>query len=525
MRFCLHSSRTLTISRIPLHDKAVKALDGLHRVLKKKAMMSAMKIKELKSEGLNHELEITVPANDIDKRLDVKLQEVGKTARMPGFRPGKVPLAMLKKRYGKAILGEILEAAVNETSQKALQDKKIKPALQPKIEVKSKDFGDGNDLVYTVSVEAMPDFKIADLKGMKVTKLVAEPSDKEVDEALERIASNNQSSKPVETKRGAKDGDIVVIDFHGRTADDNVEHEGMHAHGHNLKLGSGQFIPGFEDQLIGKKAGEEVEVKVTFPEQYGAEELAGRDAIFDVKINELREPAEAEINDDFAKQLGLDDVKALKAAVKEQLGKELEGQSRMVVKKEILDILDEKNKFDVPPGMLKLEQDNIFGQLERERAAQGEDKELSKKEREEYEQIAERRVRLGLILAELGNEQGITVADPELQKAVINEAQKFPGQEKDVFDYYSKNPQALESLRAPLFEEKVIDYILELADVAEKKVSQEALMKALDDEEETSKKSGPKKKATAKKPAAKKDDGDKAEKKPAAKKKATQKKS
>ena len=472
-----------------------------------------MKVKELKSEGLNHELEITIPANDIDKRVDVKLEEIGKTANMPGFRPGKVPPAMLKKRYGKAILGEILEAAVNETSQQALSDKKIKPALQPKIEVKSKDFGEGNDLVYTVSVEAMPEFKIADLKNIKLTKLVTEPDAKAVDEALERIAANNESTKEVTAKRGAKDGETLVMDFHGRTADDNVEHEGMHAHGHQLKLGSGQFIPGFEEQLVGKKAGEKVEVKVSFPENYGAEDLAGRDAIFDVQIHEIREPAEAEINDDFAKQLGMDDVKALKEAVKEQLQKELDSHIRMVLKKELLDALDDANKFDVPPGMLELENTNIFEQIKLERQRNGEEEELTAKEKKEYETIGERRVRLGLILAEIGNSQNITVADPELHKAVITEAQKFPGQEKEVFDYYGKNPQALESLRAPLFEEKVVDYILELAEVKEKAATQEELLKALD--EDAGENAKPKKKA-----AAKKDD----DKKPAAKKKAPAKK-
>ncbi|MCB9983116.1 MAG: trigger factor [Rhodospirillales bacterium] len=481
-----------------------------------------MKVKELKSEGLNHELEITIPANDIDKRVDVKLQEVGKTARMPGFRPGKVPLAMLKQRYGKAVLGEVLEAAVNETSQKALADKKIKPALQPKIEVKSKDFGEGNDLVYTVQVEAMPEFKVAELKGLKLTKLVAEPGDDEIDSALKRIAENNPSTKSVDGKRATKDGDIAVFDFHGRTADDNVAHEGMHAHGHQLKLGSGQFIPGFEEQMVGKKAGEKFEVKVTFPENYGAKELAGRDAIFDIDLHDILEEAEAKIDDEFAKQLGLDDLKALKEAVSEQLQKELDAHSRMVLKKELLDALDDANKFDVPPGMLELENTNILQQIELERQRNGEDKELSKAEKDEYAQIAERRVRLGLILAEIGNEQKITVADAELHKAVISEAQKFPGQERAVFDYYGKNRHALESLRAPLFEEKVVDYILELAEVKEKTVSQDELLKALDDEEEAK----PKKKAAPKKSSAKKDDGEKkttAQKAPAKKKAAVKK--
>ena len=479
--------------------------------------MSAMKIKEIKSEGLTHELEITIPANDIDKRVDVKLQEYGKTIKLPGFRPGKVPQDMLKKRYGKAIMGEILEAAVNETSQKALNDKKIKPAMQPKIEVKS--FDDGKDLVYTVSVEAMPDFKIADFKGLKLTKLTAEPAAKDVDEALERIAANNESTVEVTTKRGAKEGDTIVIDFDGRTADDDVHHDGMKAEGHHLKLGSGQFIPGFEDQLIGAKVGDKKDVKVAFPENYGAEDLAGRDAVFAVEVHQLREPGEAKIDDDFAKQLGMDDVAALKDAVKEQMQKEIDQQARMVLKKELLDELDKANKFDVPPGMLDLEYENIIKQVEMERQRNEEETELTAAEKKEYKEISERRVRLGLILAKIGEDQKITVADPELHKAVITEAQKFPGQEKEVFDYYGKNPQALESLRAPLFEEKVVDYILELADVKEKSVSQDELAKALEDEMEAK----PKKKAASKKSSAKKDDGEK-KKAPAKKKTASKKK-
>lgn len=478
-----------------------------------------MKVKELKSEGLSHELEITIPANDIDARVDAKLLEVGKTIRMPGFRPGKVPLKMLKDRYGKAILGEVLEAAVNETSAKAMDDKKLKPAMQPKIEVKSKDFGDGNDLVYTVAVDVLPEFKVVDLKTAKLTKPVAKPSDKEIDEALEKIASNNKSTKKIEGDRKTKDGDYVVMDFHGRTADDNKAHEGMHAHGHKLKLGSGQFIPGFEDQLIGQKAGEKVEVKVTFPENYGAAELAGREAIFDVDIHEIHEESEAQVDDEFAKSLGLDDVAALKKAVGEQLQQEYDHHSRLNLKKALLDFLDDAHDFEIPAGMLELENKNILDQLELDRKRNGEDGEISDAEKKEYAAIAERRVRLGLLLSEIGNTNNITVSDPELQQAVIREAQRFPGQEKDVFDYYSKNRNALESLRAPLFEDKVVDYILELASVSEKEVTSEELIAALEEDDEKPK---AKKKSSAKK----KDEGDKPaeDKRPAAKKKAPAKK-
>ena len=311
-----------------------------------------MKVKELKSEGLHHELEITIPANDIDARVDAKLLEVGETVSMPGFRPGKVPMNILKQKYGKAVLGEVLESAVNETSAKAMDDKGIKPAMQPKIEVTSKDFGEGKDLIYTVAVDVLPEITVKDIKGTTLEKPVAEVGKKEIDDALERIAANNTSTKAIETKRATKDGDTVMIDFKGRTADDNVEQPGMAAENHNLKLGGGQFIPGFEEQLIGKKAGDKVEVKVAFPENYGAPELAGREAIFDVEIHEIREDAKTEINDEFAKTLGMDDVKALEEAVKGQIEKELGGHSRMHVKKALLDHLDKEHSFEIPQGML-----------------------------------------------------------------------------------------------------------------------------------------------------------------------------
>lgn len=480
--------------------------------------MNAMKVKELKAEGLTHELEITIPANDIDARLDVKLEEVGKTVRIPGFRPGKVPLKMLKDRYGKAILGEVLESAVNETSAQAMEKQKIKPAMQPKIEVKSKDFGDGNDLVYTLAVDVLPDFKVADFKTAKLTKPVAKPSDKDITDALEKIAGNNVATKKISGDRKTKDGDTVLIDFDGRTADDDVHHDGMKAEGHKLKLGSGMFIPGFEEQLVGKKAGDKVEVKVAFPEAYQADELAGRDAIFDVTIHEIHEDTEAQVDDEFAKSLGMDDVDALKKAVGEQLQNEYDNQSRMALKKDLLDFLDDAHDFEIPPTMLEMEHTNILDQIKLERQRNGEDEEISKAEEKEFKEIAERRVRLGLILSDVGNAQNIQVSDPELQQAVIREAQRFPGQEKDVFDYYSKNRNAVESLRAPLFEDKVVDYILELADVSEKEISADALANILEDDEDEKPK---KKKAASKKSSAKKDDG---EKKPAAKKKAPAKK-
>ncbi len=476
-----------------------------------------MQVKELKKEGLTHELEITVTAQDIDKRIDSRLQEVSGNVRVPGFRPGKVPLNIMKKRYGKAILGEVLELTVNEATDQVMKDKGLKPAVRPKIEVK--EFDEGKDLKYTVSVEVLPEVKIGDFKGLKLQKLVAKVDDAKINETLERIASSNESSEEITTKRAAKAGDIVVIDFAGRTADDDVAHPGMQAQGHHLKLGSNQFIAGFEDQLIGKKAGESVEVKVAFPESYHAAELAGRDAIFDTEIKSIREAVPAKVDEQLAKNLGFSDLDGLKNAVGEQVQKELDAHSRIKLKKILLDQLDEMHAFEVPATMLEMEYNAIIRQIEMEQQQTGSTAKLSDDEKAELKEIAARRVRLGLVLSEIGNANKITVADPELQKAVIAEAQRYPGQERHVFDYYSKNRQALESLRAPLFEEKVVDFILELSKIDEKSVSIEELTAEEDDAEGDKPKA--KKKAPAKDKAAASDEAseDAPKKKAPAKKK------
>ncbi len=449
-----------------------------------------MQVKELKNEGLSVELEITVKAGDIDKHVEAKLAEYGKTMKLPGFRPGKVPLALLKQRYGKAVLGEVLETAVNDSTQKALNDKKIRPALQPKIEVK--EFDEGKDLVYSMAVEILPDFKVMDLKSLKLEKPVAKADKKAVDEALEKIASQNRGSVPV--SREAKKGDIVVIDFHGRTKDDNKEHPGMHAHGHHLELGSNQFIPGFEDQLVGSKAGDKVEVTVSFPKEYQAEELAGRDAIFDVEVEEVREMTDTTLDDDFAKNLGLESLKALKELVEKQIQSEYDQISRLKLKRSLLDSLDDAHDFEIPAGMLSLEMDSIRQQISIERPDQVKDGklELSKDEEEELDAIAARRVRLGMILSEVGRSNNIQITDHEMQRAVINEAQRYPGQEAQVFEYYKSNRQALEALRAPVFEDKVVDFILELASVTEKSVALDELTAEEEEESYLGKKKGAK---------------------------------
>ncbi|NQZ14329.1 MAG: trigger factor [Alphaproteobacteria bacterium] len=474
-----------------------------------------MQVKEIKSEGLKHELEVVVPANDIEKHVEARLVEVGKTVKMQGFRPGKVPMDILKKRYGRAVLGEVLESAVNDATKQVIEDKKLRPAMQPKIEVQ--EFDEGTDLKYKMEIEVLPDFKVMDTKGMKLEKLIAKIEKKDIDEALGRITEHHKGSKKIEGDRAAKKGDFVIIDFAGRTKDDDKAHDGMQAKGTKLELGSGQFIPGFEDQLEGVKAGADVEVNVTFPENYGANELAGREAIFDVTVQEIHEATEAVVNDEFAKELGFDDEKALRDAVENQIKKDYETHTRMKLKRQILDILDENHTFDLPETMQQAEFDGIVQQIEMERKADpsNEDGELTDEEKEELSAIAERRVRLGLVIADIGQAKGVVVADQELQGAVISEAQKYPGQEKMIFEYYQKNPQALEGLRAPLFEEKVVDLILEDADVAEKEVSVEELTK--EDEEEFKPKKKAAKKSSAKK-STKKAAAKKSAKKTAAKK-------
>ncbi len=470
-----------------------------------------MQVKEIKSEGLSHELEVTVPKEAIAKLVEARLVEVGKTVKVDGFRPGKVPMNMLQQKYGRAVLGEVLETAVNENTAKVIADKKLRPAMQPKIEVK--EFDEGKDLIYKMEIEILPEFDVMDVKGLAIEKPVAKIEDKDIDEALKRITEQHKGSKKISGDRATKKGDIVIMDFSGRTADDNVEHDGMKAEGTKLELGSGQFIPGFEDQLVGQKAGKALEVKVKFPDEYGAKELAGRDAIFDVTIQEIHEQTDAVVNDDFAKELGFDDEKALRDAVKNQLTSDYSNQTRLKMKRQLLDTLDDKHTFEIPQGMVTAELEGITNQIEQERKMNPEaSEEITDEEKEELAAIAERRVRLGLVIAEIGQQNKVTVADQELQRAVISEAQKYPGQEKMVFEFYQKNPDALENLRAPLFEDKVVDIIFDGAKVTEKEVSIEELMK--EDEERA-----PKKKASSKKSAAKKAPAKKAAaKKTAAKK-------
>ena len=440
-----------------------------------------MRTRVIRSEGLSHELEVTVPADDIESKLEARLREIGMTASMRGFRRGKIPPKLLKKRFGKRARDEVIQAAVFETFQIALHERNIKAAMRPEIDVRSA--GAGADLVYSVSIESMPDLEIADLKGIKLTRLVASPDADSVDRQLQRIAAANPSTRLVETDRASRQGDTVIIDLQGRTTDDDVQHESLKGKRQRLKLGGGQFVPGFEAQLTGKRVGDDVKVKIDFPETYADAGLAGREAIIDVRIREIIEPVAAEIDDDLAVRLGFRDLAALRDAAEKELAEGLEEMSRTSLKRDLLDRLDVSNTFDVPPGMAKMvdiEFENIIEQVEAQRRSDGEKGPLSDGEQQEYRDIAERRVRLGLIIAEIGNSQKIVVTESDLQHAMLAEARRFPGQEQDVVNHFSSNRAALESLRAPALEEKVVDLILESADVTDRTISYDELLHILD---------------------------------------------
>lgn len=440
-----------------------------------------MKVTVIKSEGLSHELEVTVPAEDIESNLDARLREVGKTVSMRGFRKGKIPPKLLKQRFGKRARGDVVQAAVFETFQLALHEQNIKAALRPAIDVKNAEAG--ADLVYTVTVESMPDLDIADLKGVKLTRLVATPDADRVDEQLRRIADANPATRPVQTDRASRQGDTVIIDLQGRTTDDDEVHESLQGKNQPLRLGRGQFVPGLEAQLTGRKAGDHVAAKINFPETYDDVDLAGREAIVDVSILELHEPVAAEIDDDLAVRLGFKNLAELREAAEQELVDGLASMSRASLKRELLDHLDASNSFDVPPGMIKMvdiEFENIIKQVEAQRTSEGALGALSDDEKQEYRNIAERRVRLGLIIAHIGNTQKIVVTESDLHQAMIAEARRFPGQEQDVVRYFSGNREAFEMLRAPALEEKVVDCILEFAEITERSVSYDELLHYLD---------------------------------------------
>jgi trigger factor len=456
-----------------------------------------MQVTQIAAEGLKREFKVTVPADEIESRVKTRLERLAKTIRLPGFRPGKAPLPLLKKQYGRSILGEVLEEAVDEGSKRTIGDNQLRPALRPKIEVTS--FDEGKDLEFELKVEVLPEVPPVELGGITLTRLVAEPPADRVSEAMETFARSRQKFEVPAEPRPAQDGDQVVIDFVGRI--DGELFEGGAANGFPLRLGSGSMVPGFEEQLVGVAPGDVREVKVTFPQDYGRAEFAGKEAVFTVTVQDVKAPVPFTLDDDWAKELGFDDLAEVRETFQKRFAEEYRNASRARLKRALLDQLAESYRFEVPPGMVELEFEAIWKQLtdEMERTGSG-FAELGKSEDEvkaEYRAIAERRVRLGLLLSDIGTKNEVKVEGEELQQAVVREAMRFPGQERKVFEFFKNNASALEQLRAPLFEDKVCDFVFTQAQVAEKPVSPEELLKDPDEEEDATESPSDKTEATA----------------------------
>jgi trigger factor len=465
-----------------------------------------MQVTETNQDGLKHEFKVVIDASDLAQKIDLRLGELATQARIPGFRPGKVPPNVIKQRYGDAVLGEVMEQAVNDSANQALQERNMRPAMEPKIEVQ--EYKEGADLEYTLAIEVLPEVEPMDFSTLELQRVTAKVPDADIDQTLEHLAGSHKDTKPIDAPRAAVVGDVVVVDFVGRI--DGKEFPGGKADDYHLELGSGMFIPGFEEQLLGKNAGDEVVVTVDFPDDYGNDELKGKPAEFTVTIKEIRESVPAVIDDEFAKANGLESLSALRDSVRETLQSNYDQVTQGRLKRDLLDKLAEAHDFAVPPGMVEIEFDMIWRQIDEARKKdelEDEDKDKSEEElKAEYQAIAERRVRLGLLLSEVGQRAQVQVTDQELNQAVMAEAQRHPGQEREVFEIYQKNPGAKAQLRAPIFENKVVDYILELAKVETREVSPEDLLKPDEPEGESEAKTAKssKKKADVKKKPAKK---------------------
>ena len=450
-----------------------------------------MNITELKSEGLKKSFKVVVKKNDFAKEVDAKLAKIAKSAKIQGFRAGKAPLAMIKKKYENEVTAEALDNVIRNGSNKVLEDKKLRPATQPSIKIVS--FGEGKDLEFDMDVEILPEIKLGDFAKISLDKLVADVPAEEVEKAVSYLANARKETTVVDGKAAQK-GDTVMIDFVGSV--DGVEFDGGKGDNYPLELGSGSFIPGFEDQLIGAKAGDKVDVKVKFPENYHAKDLAGKDSVFAVTIKEVREPKAVEINDELAKSLGAESLDKLKENLTTRIKSDYDNAARMKLKRQLLDALDKEYKFDVPETLVDAEYKAIVDQYEQaKKYNQLDEEEKSKKEDDllkEYKDIAIRRVKLGLLLSEVGQDAKISIKPEDINAAIMNEAKKYPGQEQMVLDYYLKNKQAVEALKAPIFEEKIIDHILTLVKLNEKKVSVEELYR-FDDEKKSAKKASSKK--------------------------------
>ncbi|MFK8034919.1 MAG: trigger factor [Hyphomicrobiales bacterium] len=447
-----------------------------------------MQVSETLNEGLKRELDIVIPATQMKDRMEAKLVELKDQVQLKGFRKGKVPIAHLRQMYGKSIMSDLLQEELNSSSQKAISDRSEKPAMQPKIEL-TEDQGEAEkmlsgdaDLAYKLAYEIVPVIEELDYGKLNIERPVVDVADAEVDERLDEIGSSN---RPYETRDGAAvDGDRLTIAYLGKL--DGEPFEGGQDDNAMLVLGSNQFIPGFEEQLVGVKAGDEKTIKVKFPDDYQAEQLKGQDAEFDVTVRDVAAPGEVVLDDEFATRLGMESLEKLREAVQQQVESQYGTMTRQKVKRQLLDQLDEMHQFELPPTLVEQEFENIWRQVTHDIENHGksfEDEGTTEDEaKADYQKIAERRVRLGLVLAEIGDKNEVKISDEELQRALMDQIRQFPGQEQQAFDYYRNNPEAMASLRAPIFEEKVVDYLLELATVTDKTVTKEEL--AADDEDD-----------------------------------------
>jgi len=448
-----------------------------------------MQITETVSEGLRREYHVVVTQGDLDKKVTARLEEMKPRMHLKGFRPGKAPVSFLKKQFGKSMMGEAVEEAVNEGSKKAIEDNALKPAFQPQVEPVGaiEQVVEGKaDLEFTIKIDLMPDFDLADVSKLKIERLVSDVTDADVDEALRRLAEQSKTYSPREPDEKSELDDMVKLDFEGSI--DGTPFTGGKASDFDLVLGSGQFIPGFEEQLLGLKSGESKDVNVAFPGDYPEASLAGKDALFAVTVKEIKKPDPLTVDDELAKRLGLDSLATLKDRVRDQVKSDFQRASRLHLKRRILDALDKEHSFPLPPAMVEGEFNGIWSAVETELKREGKtaaDEGKTEEElKKEYHDIAERRVRLGLVLARLGEQNGLSVANDEMQRAIAARARQFPGQEQQVFEYYSKNAQAQAEIRAPIFEDKVVDFIAELADITDRKVDRETLFLDPDEAEE-----------------------------------------
>ncbi len=442
-----------------------------------------MQVTETLNEGLKRGYNITVTAAELDEKVNEKLTEAQPEVEMKGFRKGKVPMALLKKQFGQRLLGEAMQETIDGAMNKHFEDSGDRPAMQPDVKMTNEDWKEGDDVEVAMSYEALPAIPEVDLKSVELEKLVVKADDAAVEEALNNLAETAQDFKARRKGSKAKDGDQVVIDFVGKV--DGEEFDGGSAEDYPLVLGSNSFIPGFEEQLVGVKVEEEKDVNVTFPAEYGAEHLAGKDAVFSCTVKEVKEPVAAEVNDELAKKFGAEDLDALKGQIAERLEAEYAGASRAVMKRRLLDALDTKVSFDLPPSLVEAEAKQIAHQLFHEENPDVEGHDHGEVEpTDEHNSLAERRVRLGLLLAELGQKAEVEVTDAEMTQAIMNQARQYPGQERQFFEFVQQNAQMQQQLRAPIFEDKVVDYVFELARVSDKEVSKDDLQKAVEALEE-----------------------------------------